>query len=114
VSNVLEALTSFMSAYISSHTNSSKSELARATQLQFDLSKERSVYCGDYFSIRFSSANGKSFSNVVLSLSALQKYDSKPFIVCIVRKETIELLLANTTFLVKNFLELCRATLKSY
>ena len=37
----------------------------------------------------------------MLSLSALQKYDSKPFIVCVVRKESVELLLANTTFLKK-------------
>ena len=101
MSSELETLASYMSAYVSSHPNLSKSELVRATQLQFDLSKERSVYCDSYFSIRFSSASGKSFSYVVLSLSALQKYDNKPFIVCIVRQETIELLLANTTFLKK-------------
>ncbi len=40
-------------------------------------------------------------SNTVLSLSALQKYDNKPFIVCIVASTTNYLLLANTTFLKK-------------
>ena len=40
-------------------------------------------------------------SNTVLSLSALQKYDSRPFFVCIVASSENYLLLANTTFLKK-------------
>ena len=37
----------------------------------------------------------------MLSLSALQKYDSKPFLVCIVTQDENHLLLANSTFLKK-------------
>ena len=40
-------------------------------------------------------------SNTVLALSKLQKYDKKPFFVCIVTPDTNYILLANTTFLKK-------------
>ena len=68
---------------------------------QFNLVRDRSVFYCDSFAIRFSYTSGKSFSNTVLSLSALQKYDSIPFIVCIVTPDINRLLLANTTFLSK-------------
>lgn len=68
---------------------------------QFKLVRDRSVFYCDSFAIRFSYTSGKSFSNTVLSLSALQKYDSIPFIECIVTPEINRLLLANTTFLSK-------------
>ena len=68
---------------------------------QFNLVRGRSVFYCDSFAIRFSYTSGKSFSNTVLSLSALQKYDSIPFIVCIVTPDINRLLLANTTFLSK-------------
>ena len=58
---------------------------------------ERSVYCGENFALRISEVKGAStsFSNVVLSLSALLKYDNIPFVVCIVRDTTIDFLIAN-------------------
>ena len=63
--------------------------------------KERSVYVGRDFALRVSEANTGSFSNVVLSLSALQKYDAMPVVICIVRPDRIDFRLANTTFLRK-------------
>jgi hypothetical protein len=72
------------------------------TVSRFGLEKwGRSVYHRSEFAIRFSTANVKSFSNTVLGLSTLQKFDHLPFIVCLVRTGSIELLLANTTFLKK-------------
>lgn len=99
--NPLTELVTFLDSYVSSHPGCSKDELARATAAQFSLRKERSVYFCPEFGIRFSSAAGASFSNVVLSLSALRKYDHTPFFVCVVGPTGIELLLANTTFLKK-------------
>lgn len=61
--------------------------------------KERSVYVGNDCAIRFSEANTGSFSNVVLSLSALQKYDQNPMVICIVRPDRLGFRLANATFL---------------
>ena len=78
-----------------------KHNLTNMVQSAFSLIKDRSVfYCRD-FAIRFCTANNRSFSNTVLSLSALQKYDRIPFVVCLVTPEQNYLMLANTTFLRK-------------
>lgn len=99
--NPIAALVGFLETYSRNHPGCAKADLTRATAEEFDLTKERSVYARPEFAIRFSTASGTSFSNVVLSLSALQKYDHTPFVVCIVRPVGIQLLLANTTFLRK-------------
>ncbi|HBC20616.1 MAG TPA: hypothetical protein DC009_00600 [Porphyromonadaceae bacterium] len=71
---------------------------------RFVLAKDRSVYHNQSFAVRFCYSKGKSssFSNTVLSLSALEKYDHIPFFVVLVRRNADNLiLLANTTFLRK-------------
>lgn len=70
----------------------------------FNLTKDRKVYHNEYFAVRFSYSKSasNSFSNTILSLSALEKYDKIPFFVVIVRQPSTNLiLLANTTFLKK-------------
>lgn len=78
-----------------------KKKLAEIVKKEFNLVKDRSVYYCDDFAIRFSKSENKRMSNTVLSLSALQKYDDKPFIVCVVSAKVNYLMLANTTFLKK-------------
>jgi hypothetical protein len=78
-----------------------KEELAQKVQEHFSLTKDGSVYYGDSFAIRFCSAKKTPFGNTVLALSRLQKYDTRPFLVCIVTPEKNVLHLANTTFLKK-------------
>lgn len=78
-----------------------KSCLQFAVQQSFDLVKERSVFYSKWFAIRFCQATSKSFSNTVLALSSLRKYDSIPFIVCVVTPTKNYLMLANSTFLRK-------------
>lgn len=78
-----------------------KSRLIKETQRKFNLTKDRSVYYSEYFSVRFSFSSSTSFSNTVISLSNLQKYDDLPFIVCLVTPRKNILYLANTTFLQK-------------
>ena len=68
---------------------------------RFACVKDRSVFYTREFAIRFCKANSATLSNTVLSLSALQKYDDIPFIVCISAPQKNYLLLANTTFLSK-------------
>ena len=80
---------------------SSKDQIASATAKVFDLKLTRKVYHCPEFSIRFSTAKGSSFSNTVLSLSALASYDQAPFILCIVRPREVEFLLVNSSFLRK-------------
>ena len=76
-----------------------KAQIETAFSKSTDFKKERSAYVGNGFAIRFSEANTGSFSNVVLSLSALQKYDSNPMVICIVRPDRLDFRLANSTFL---------------
>ncbi len=78
-----------------------KSSLAYQVQNAFQLVKDRSVFYGEWFAIRFCKAASCHFSNTVLSLSALHKYDDTPFIVCLVTPVRNYLLLANTTLLRK-------------
>lgn len=78
-----------------------KSTLAAAVQHSYHLTKDRSVFYGTAFAVRFCTASNRNFSNTVLSLSTLQKYDKMPFIVCLITPATNYLMLANTTFLRK-------------
>jgi hypothetical protein len=71
---------------------------------RYHLTKDRKVYHNDYFAVRFSysKSSSDSFSNTILSLSALEKYDKIPFFVVLVRQNADNLvLLCNTTFLKK-------------
>ncbi len=79
----------------------SKARLQELVQKEFSLIKDRSVFYTEAFAIRFSSSKSTSFSNTVISLSNLQKYDDSPFIVCLNTPNKNYLFLANTTFLSK-------------
>lgn len=71
---------------------------------KYRLTKDRKVFHNDYFAVRFSysKSDSESFSNTVLSLSALEKYDAIPFFVVLVRQNSENLmLLSNSTFLKK-------------
>lgn len=94
-------LCQFIQSYAASNPNCTKDAILKATVQKFSLTKERSLLYREEFAVRFSSAQGATFSNSVLSLSALQKYDRAPFVVCVVRPSRVELLLANSTFLKK-------------
>lgn len=70
-------------------------------QQKFALVQDRSVFYSPNYAIRFCKAEKTNFSNTVLSLSALQKYDRIPFFVCVVTPLMNVLLIANSTFLRK-------------
>jgi len=78
-----------------------KANLIKEVQDKFKLTKDRSVYYSKNFAVRFSFSTSTSFSNTVISLSNLQKYDNQPFIVCLITPTKNILYLANTTFLHK-------------
>lgn len=88
--------------FIESHkTVNDKNKLSTLVKEKFALTKDRSVFYNSQFAIRFSKANSTNFSNTVLGPSALQKFDNRPFIICLVLKDENILLLANSTFLKK-------------
>ena len=78
-----------------------KAKLCNEVIESFGLTRDRSVYYCDEFAIRFSAAKKPTFSNTVLSLSNLQKFDDRPFVVCVVTPSENHLLLANTSLLRK-------------
>lgn len=78
-----------------------KSVLIEEAQKIFKLTKDRSVYYSKNFSVRFSYSSSTSFSNTVISLSNLQKYDNLPFLVCLVTPNKNIFYIANSTFLQK-------------
>lgn len=81
-----------------------KAVVEEAANRKYSFIKDRKVYHNQYFAVRFSYSKSASetFSNTVLSLSALEKYDKIPFFVVLVRQSADNLiLLANTTFLKK-------------
>ena len=98
MSNFLKSLFDF----ISSHNGiNDKSKLSELVASKFSLTQDRSVYyCAD-FALRFSSSRSESFGNTVLSLSNLQKFDDRPFLVCLVTPGKNYPILANSTFLKK-------------
>jgi len=97
----LARLCEFLNQFSQEHPGCSKDTVAKATAAEFGLRKERSVFAGPYFSVRFSVATGTSFSNTVIGLATIRKYDHLPFVVTLVRPIGIQLLLANTTLLKK-------------
>lgn len=78
-----------------------KAQLVQSVQAKFGLTKDRSVYYSDTFAIRFSSSKSTNFSNTVISLSNLQKFDDLPFIVCLNTPSKNYLFLANSTLITK-------------
>lgn len=81
-----------------------KDAVEKAASSRYNFIKDRKVYHNQYFAVRFSysKSTSDSFSNTVLSLSALEKYDKIPFFVVLVRQSADNIiLLANTTFLKK-------------
>lgn len=101
MNKILSQFCSFLLSYAKSHPQCTKDEISKAAAKEYSLRKKRSVYFREEFAVRFSSVQGSTFSNGVLSLSALQEYDQIPFVVCVVRPHGVELLLANSTFLKK-------------
>ena len=91
----------FIRALKAENPNADKAFLQAAFSEAFEPIKARSVLIANGFAFRFSEARTGSFSNTVLSLSALQAYDVQPFVIVVVRPDRVDFLLANTSFLKK-------------
>jgi len=78
-----------------------KDTLIKQVLESFTLSKDRSIYYCNSFSVRFCHSKDLSFSGTVAGLSRLYHYDHIPFIVCLVTPYKNILFLSNTTLLKK-------------
>lgn len=97
----MQSLNKFIAFIKSQDGIGNKAKLISLAVEEFNLIKDRSAYYCNSFAVRFSQSSGGGFSNTVLSLSKLQKYDNIPFLVCLVTETENKLFLANTTFLTK-------------
>jgi hypothetical protein len=91
----------FISFILENNGIGNKTALIRKAVNRFQFTQDRSIYYTRFFAVRFCFSSSGSFSNTVLSLSNLQKYDEMPFFICLVKKDSNVLYLANTTFLKK-------------
>lgn len=80
-----------------------KAEMIETVSKNFAMVKDgRALYHTDFFAVVFCYSKNNSFSNVVLSLSKLEKYDHIPCFVVLVKKDLDNVIyLINTTFLDK-------------
>ncbi len=78
-----------------------KAQIQQTYVERFAPLRTRSLFIGKGYSMRFSETQGASFSNTVLSLSALRDVDDRPVVVCVVSPMSVRFLLANSTFLNK-------------
>ncbi len=80
-----------------------KNRLASQVQDEFGLTQDKNIFYCDWFAVRFcqSKFNSPTFNGIVLSLSRLQKFDTLPFIVCLVTPTKNYLFIANSTYLNK-------------
>lgn len=76
----------------------SKQTIVDSIVKKIKLSKSRKVYYNNKISIRFSSAKS-GYSNTFLGFQKILDNDSKPLVACIIRANSIEFLLANSTFI---------------
>jgi len=91
----------FIREYKCANMHADKAAVQKAFIEQFVPLRARSVWVANGFSMRFCEARTGSFSNTVLSLSALQGHDAHPLVVVVVRERAVDFFLANSTFLKK-------------
>ena len=97
----LQSAIEFIRSYKAGNRSANKASIQESFIHRFRPAKMRSVYVGDGYALRLSEARTGSFSNTVLSLSALQAHDVRPLVVVVVRDRSVDFLLANSTFLRK-------------
>ncbi|MCF0121820.1 MAG: hypothetical protein HUJ74_01100 [Lachnospiraceae bacterium] len=79
-----------------------KESAQQETQRIFRMTKDGKVYYTDHFAVRFCYSKNGSFSNTVLALSKLQKFDRIPFFVVLIKGDQDNaLFLANSSLLQK-------------
>ncbi len=93
----------FVSLVVNNHAIDTKDEMIAAVCRNFPMVKDgRALYHTDYFAVVFCYTKNTAFSNVVISLSKLEKYDGIPCFVVVVRRGLDNLIyMINTTFIDK-------------
>ena len=92
----------FMAFLEEQSSTNSKADLTEKAADKFHLIKDGKIFHNDSFAVRFSFSKNGSFSNTVMALSKLEKYDHIPvFIVLVVTGRDNRVYLSNSTLIKK-------------
>lgn len=95
-------LTDFIEYFKKEMPKHDKEKAQQKTKDFFSMTKDGKVYYTDHFAVRFCYSKKGNFSNTILALSKLQKFDHIPFLVVLIKKEEDNsLYLANSSILQK-------------
>jgi len=87
-------------SFVKTNVTGNKSTLIELVRKNFPLTKDGGIFYCNSFAVRFSDGR-KGFSNTILALSKLQKFDHMPVLVCLVMPHENKLFIANSSFLKK-------------
>lgn len=96
---ILEETIAVLQRYKNSHPAAMKAEIEEEFRKRCKAEKQRSVYVGNGFVMRFCESNPPAFSGSVVSLAAVCKYPRLPVVICIAHQDRLDFRLANVTFL---------------
>jgi hypothetical protein len=99
--NDLHEAIRFIRELKATHPDADKERIQAELVRRLSPQRQGSLFLGPGYALRFSQIKGHSFRNTVLALSALQRVDERPVVVCVVEPRTVRFLLANSTFLKK-------------
>jgi hypothetical protein len=88
-------------AIFEENRTATKEQFAELVARRLDLTRDRSVFVADDLAVRFAYASRQAFSNTVVSFANIKKYDERPFLVCVLRPDGVETLLANASLIAK-------------
>jgi hypothetical protein len=88
-------------AIFEENRTATKEQFVELVARRLDLVRDRSVFVADDLAVRFAYASHKAFSNTVVSLANIKKYDERPFLVCVLRPDGVETLLANASLIAR-------------
>lgn len=97
-----QIITNFVEYVKTGMPKHNKEAAQQETQRIFRMTKDGKVYYTNHFAVRFCYSKNDSFSNTVLALSKLQKFDHIPFFVVLIKGDQDNaLFLANSSLLQK-------------
>lgn len=104
---IAEALQKAVEAYYNNHALIEKSKAVEEITSQFHFNKKGKLYIAahEQYAVRFSFSTKDNFANTVLALKNVLKYDHMPILLCLLKPDSYEFLLVNSTFL-KNITQL--------
>ena len=104
ISEKVEELVTYISEVRKQNPEATKNDLYNLCISKFDLKKGNrgTLLFSDYYAIRFNEVGkARGFSNTIAAIKRVKEAEDLPLIVVIIRPQTVEVLIANSTFIRK-------------